>query len=201
MEEKRKKKERNAYRYLGRGDEKSALLFLDHTAKKTVRHPQFEGPHEYMFMNRDLHLGRKGGEGRWADRHTTAQRVTPEENNGCVFCWGWWLHWKPQQSFKSVRQSIKGQHTERATQAETWCFLSALGEWMIPGPRTLLCSGSVPSAQYPGENSLCIEDPRKTKVTFLSHPRDDGFKSTLRKWGYIFYFFELWTEIFTYQTR
>ena len=58
-----KKRERNAYRYLGRGDEKSALHFLDHTAKKTLRHPQFEGPHEYMFMNRDLHLGRKGGEG------------------------------------------------------------------------------------------------------------------------------------------
>lgn len=35
--------------------------------------------------------------------------------------------------------------------------------------------------QHPEENYLCIEDPRKTKISFLSHPRDDGFKSTLRK--------------------
>ena len=77
MEEKREKK-RNAYRYLGRRDEKSALHFLDHTAKKTGRHPQFKGPHEYMFLNRDLHLGRKGGVDGMG-RHTTTRRVTPEK--------------------------------------------------------------------------------------------------------------------------
>lgn len=77
MKEKRKKK-RNAYRYLGRRDEKSALHFLDLIAKKTGRHPQFEGPHEYTFMNRDLHLGKKGGVDGMG-RHTATRRVTPEK--------------------------------------------------------------------------------------------------------------------------
>ena len=81
------------------------------------------------------------------------------------------------------------------------CSGGGEGAWMIPGPRTPLCSGSVPSTQHPEENYLCIEDPRKTKISFLSHPRDDGFKSTLRKWGYIFLLFWITDWVFTYQTR
>lgn len=152
-----------------------------------------------VLINRDLHLGRKWGEGMW--KHTSAGRTTPEKS-GCVSLEADAFICSHNKASSFYPKSIKGHHTLRATQAETWSLLGTQGGWMTLGPRALLCSAPVSSTQYTGRKYLWVEDPEgteKTEVSFLTSPRDDGLKINFEKMRvYIFLIFELWTEISTF---